>query len=248
MKLFNAERLQEKPDAILFDLDNTLYAYDPAHEAGMTAVWLKLHQVCGVDSDKASRAFDEARQQVKNRLGHTAASHHRLLYMQRMLELMGLGSQVLLALDLEQTYWRYFLQKASLFQGVREALDEIRLLSIPVAIVTDLTSAIQFRKMIYFGLDQYFDCVVTSEEAGADKPHAAIFHLTIEKLRPAGNRIWMIGDSLEKDVRGSRQALDAVTLYKGREGEALAFKDDAPDASFSNFLELSRWCQRWKSA
>ena len=71
--------------------------------------------------------------------------------MQRMLEIMGLGSQVLVALDLEQTYWRTFLNSAVLFDGVRELLDEIRLYGIPTAIVTDLTAQIQFRKIIYFG-------------------------------------------------------------------------------------------------
>ena len=42
--------------------------------------------------------------------------------MQRMLEIMGLGSQVLLALDLEQTYWRTFLGNAVLFEVLKNFL------------------------------------------------------------------------------------------------------------------------------
>ena len=48
--------------------------------------------------------------------------------MQRMLELV---VWVLVALDLEQT-WRNFYRKA--FDGVKDFLDDIRLLGIPIAI------------------------------------------------------------------------------------------------------------------
>ena len=39
-----------------------------------------------------------------------------------------------------------------------------------------------FRKIIFFGLEQYFDYVVTSEEAGIDKPSKAPFELALKKL------------------------------------------------------------------
>ena len=101
-----------------------------------------------------------------------------------MLEIMGLGSQVLLALDLEQTYWRTFLSNAILFEGVKELLDDLRLYGIPTAIVTDMTAQLQFRKIVYFGLDHYFDYIVTSEEAGFDKPHKAPFEIALQKMSP----------------------------------------------------------------
>ena len=33
MKIFNSSFIKQFPDAILFDTDNTLYPYDPAHLA-----------------------------------------------------------------------------------------------------------------------------------------------------------------------------------------------------------------------
>lgn len=175
MKINNPERFTRLPDAILFDTDNTLYHYDPVHAAAQAAVRDKVVDMFSISPDEFDRAFKQARDQVKNRLKHTASSHSRLLYLQRMLEIMGLGSQVLLALDFEQTYWRTFLSNAVLFDGVKDLLDDLRLLGVPTAIVTDLTAQIQFRKVVYFGLDHYFDYIVTSEEAGYDKPHEAPF-------------------------------------------------------------------------
>ena len=63
---------------------------------------------------------------VKKQLGNVAASHSRLLYIQRTLEFIDLGSQPLISLDFEQTYWQNFLSKMQLFEGVKDLLDEIR--------------------------------------------------------------------------------------------------------------------------
>lgn len=240
MKIFNLQRFDRRPDAILFDTDNTLYPYDPAHAAAQHAVREKVVKTFSISSRAFDDAFSEARNQVKTRLKHTASSHSRLLYLQRMLELMGLGSQVLLALDFEQTYWRTFLSHAVLFDDVKDLLDDIRLLGIPTAIVTDLTAQIQFRKVVYFGLDKYFDYIVTSEEAGFDKPHAAPFNIAIEKMQPKGDCIWMIGDNPVNDIRGAREKINAVTLQKIHEGTPLGLGENAPDAAFKDFGELRK--------
>lgn len=240
MKIYNSAKLDRLPDAFLFDTDNTLYPYDPAHEKAISAVRAKVVKQLSISEQEFDKAFKEARSQVKGRLKHTAASHSRLLYMQRMLEILGLGSQVLLALDYEQTYWRTFLSNAILFDGVKELLDEIRLLGIPTAIVTDLTAQIQFRKVVYFGLDHYFDFIVTSEEAGFDKPNNAPFQIALEKMGARGDRVWMVGDNPVNDIRGARVEIGAVTLQKIHDGVQIGVGEDAPDASFSDFSDLNR--------
>jgi HAD superfamily hydrolase (TIGR01549 family) len=244
VKVYSPERFSGLPDAILFDTDNTLYPYDPAHAAAQAAVRDKVVARFSIKPDVFDTAFKEAREQVKTRLKHTASSHSRLLYLQRMLEIMGLGSQVLQALDFEQTYWRTFLSNAILFDEVKELLDDLRLLGIPTAIVTDLTAQIQFRKVVYFGLDHYFDYIVTSEEAGFDKPHAAPFEIALEKMRPKGNNIWMIGDNPVNDIRGAREKINAVTLQKIHDGTPLGVDENAPHASFTEFGQLRRLIAR----
>lgn len=240
VKIFNPSRLERLPDAILFDTDNTLYPYDPAHAVAMQAVREKVTRTFSIDAAAFDKAFSEARKQVKSRLKHTAACHSRLLYFQRMLEIIGLGSQVMLALDFEQTYWRTFLSAAVIFDDVKEVLDDLRLLGIPTAIVTDLTAQIQFRKMVYFGLDHCFDYIVTSEEAGFDKPHAAPFEIAIEKMRPKGDVVWMIGDNPVNDIQGAREKINAVTLQKLHDGVELGQGEQCPDASFTEFSDLRR--------
>jgi HAD superfamily hydrolase (TIGR01549 family) len=238
MKINNPNQFLKRPSCILFDTDNTLYAYDPAHEAAMEAVQTKATHHFSIEPSVFDKAFNDAKNQVKKQLGETASSHSRLLYMQRMLELLGLGSQIFYALDLEQTYWRTFLSKAILFEGLIDFLDDIRLAGIPTVIVTDLTAQIQFRKMIYFGLDHYFDYIVTSEEAGADKPAAAPFNIALEKARPNGDTIWMIGDNPINDIQGGRETIGAITLQKIHAGVSEGPGAQLPDLSFHNFSEV----------
>lgn len=238
MKINNHERFTRLPDAFLFDTDNTLYPYEPAHAAAQSAVREKVTKTFSISQDVFDKAFNQARTEVKSRLIHRASSHSRLLYLQRMLEIMGLGSQVLLALDFEQTYWRTFLSNAILFDGVKELLDDIRLLGIPTAIVTDLTAQIQFRKVVYFGLDHYFDYIVTSEEAGFDKPHEAPFQIALRKMRPKGDCIWMIGDNPINDIKGAREKINAVTLQKIHDRVIIGVNTCEADAVFDDFYEL----------
>lgn len=241
MKINNQEQFSRLPDAILFDADNTLYSYEPAHASAQKAIREKMVTKFSITREEFDEIFTNARNQVKSRLKYTASSHSRLLYFQRMLEIMGLGSQVLLALDFEQTYWRTFLSNATLFNGVKDLLDDIRLLGIPIAIVTDLTAQIQFRKVVYFGLDHYFDYIVTSEEAGFDKPHQAPFQMVLEKIRPKGDCIWMIGDNPVNDIRGAKETINAVTLQKIHHGVEIGTNENKPDASFREYPVLRKF-------
>ena len=242
MKIANPGKFAARPEAVLLDIDNTLYAYAPAHASAWQAVRGKARGAWSLPLDDFDKAAADARLAVKERLGRTAASHSRLLYMQRTLETMGLGSRTLIALDLEQTYWRRFMAGTTLFEGVREFLDDARLAKIPVAAVTDLTAQIQLRKIVYWELEHFFDYVVTSEEAGFDKPHDAPFLLALEKLgldrEAVDGAVWMIGDDAGKDIEGARNAIGAATLQKLHRGVAPGRGSAAPDATFETFRDL----------
>jgi len=244
IKLLKQELFETLPNAVLFDTDNTLYPYIPAHTVAHNAVREKVISTFSIKRVEFDNVFNEARKQVKLSLKNTASSHSRLLYLQKMLELMGLGSQVLLALDFEQTYWRTFLSNAILFDDVKELLDDLRLLGIPIAIVTDLTAQIQFRKIVYFGLDHYFDYIVTSEETGLDKPNKLIFEAALDKLQPKGDCVWMIGDNPVNDICGARESINAVTIQKSHKGIEIDKGLNKPDAIFEEYDELRKLIAR----
>lgn len=236
------EVLTKRPGAVIFDLDNTLYDYDHPHGKALAEVRAKLGRSAGIAPARFDALYDEARKSVKADLKDNASAHSRLLYFQRMIELTGLRSDVVMALDCEQTYWRTFLSAATLFPDVEETMRLIRSLGIQMAIVTDLSAQIQFRKIVYFGLESIVDHVITSEEAGADKPAAPIFAIARRKLdlKP-GAPVWMIGDDAKKDCDGAKAHLGAVTFLR-RHGMATTA---TADVVFDRFDEMKSLVQRF---
>ncbi len=226
------------PEAVIFDTDNTLYPYEPAHMAATRAVEAKVESTLGIKKEIFSAKFKEARQETKNRLGSIASSHSRLLYLQRTIEKLELGTRILIVLDLEQTYWRTFLINCKLFSGVLDFVQLLKSKGIATANITDLTAQIQFRKLVYFGLDEYFDYVVTSEEAGKDKPSREPFQLALEKLQVAEEKVWMIGDSAENDIYGAKKNFQMTTLQKIHKGVKVSNGQYASDVSFNHYSEL----------
>ena len=233
----NPSNLELRPDAVLFDLDNTLYPYRPAHEAAMLSIENKATVKLGVTADKFNSAFSRAREDVKIRLGRSASSHSRLLYFQRAFEYLGLQSQIALCLEFEQIYWRNFLSAIQLREGVIEFLDLLARISIPKLIITDLTSQIQFRKLVFLDLDQRFEYIVSSEESGADKPDISSFKLANKKLFLESKHVWMIGDNYSKDLVGAKEALGAATLGLRSELGKHATSPQV-DGAFDSFLDL----------
>ena len=204
----------EIPKAVLFDTDNTLYDYSIANSTAEEAVFIKAKNLLGTNIKHFSKIYKIAKSEIKSSIPNTASSHSRLLYFQRTIELLGHNAQLLLALDFEQTFWRTFLTNAYLFNGVKETLLFFKEKKIPIAVVTDLTAQIQLRKLTYFGLENIFDAVVTSEEVGIDKPDERNFTLALNKLNLSNkDHFWMIGDNPKADIYGAKQ-LGATTFQK----------------------------------
>jgi len=231
-------QILSKPKAVIFDTDNTLYPYMPAHKEATRAVEDKIEKQLGIDKELFRSAFKEARDEIKDRLGNTASSHSRLLYMQRTIEKLKLGTRISITLDLEQTYWRTFLINCILFPDVVEFIELLKSKGIITANITDLTAQIQFRKLVYFGLDEFFDYVVTSEEAGEDKPGNKPFELAIQKVEVDPDSIWMIGDDIVNDIYGAHK-MGMKKIQKVHQGVSTKeFENCKPDFSFENYSDI----------
>ena len=240
LKVLNPEIKLKKPDAVLFDTDNTLYEYEPANKAALEASCKKAENLLRIDRKTFMFFYKKARLEIKKQISMTASSHSRLLYFQRMIELLDLRTQLLVALDLEQTFWRTFLANAPLFPRVIETLSLLRQNNIPIGVVTDLTSHIQLRKLTYFGLEETFDAVVTSEEVGIDKPDKRNFELLYQKLKLTKDAdVWMIGDNEVSDIYGAKLN-NAITFQKIHKGVNLGQGKYRPDYSFDHFKYLEK--------
>ncbi len=243
MKFNIKENLISKPEAVMFDLDNTLYNYSIANNNAENALKNAFESKLGFGKQYFGDLLYKSKVSVKAYLKDTASSHSRLLYIQKMLEEIGLGSELSLMLELEQTYWTSFFEEMNLFPGVIDLLEEFRLLEIPCGIITDLTSTIQFRKLIYLNLEKYFKIITTSEEVEKDKPKSEIFLKSKAKINDKKNlNIWMFGDSVNKDIIGAKKSINATTFLKNGNAD-----ESTADIVFSEFTEIILFLKKLKT-
>jgi len=188
--------------AIIFDLDDTLYDYEQINEKAIQELCDYTCKQFGISASLFWEAFDWGRNITKQCLGDTGASHNRLLYCQKILEYIG-QNPVCSALDMYEVYWGYMLDHMMLRDGAAELLEFCKENAIKVGICTDLTAHIQHRKIKKLGLAPWIHALVTSEEAGAEKPAPIMYQLILDKLKVSPEHALFIGDSLKKDVQGA---------------------------------------------
>lgn len=191
--------------AVIFDLDDTLYAYEPLDQEAGKRVQDFTCQSLGISEDKYKEAYQFGRTETKKQLGDVGASHNRLLYFQKTLEYLRVNPMPL-SLQMYEMYWGTFLEKMQLYPGVRQFIDKLHERGIIIAVCTDLTAHIQHRKIEALGLCDNISYLITSEEAGKEKPAPEIFELCLRKLGIPAKEICYIGDSYRKDIEGAAAA------------------------------------------
>jgi len=203
-----------KYQGILLDIDNTLYSYNISHKLAFRQVVLLCMNRWSLDEKEIVDAYQKARKMVQVELGNTASSHNRLLYFQKMLELLKLNP-LAFSMLLYNTYWDNFIESITPFDGIYDLLEKYKY---KICLVTDLTAHIQYRKIKKLKLDQYISHIVTSEEAGMEKPHPYMFLTAVHKLKMNVDEVCMIGDNFKKDIVGaSNLGIDAFWLNLNQE-------------------------------
>lgn len=221
--------------ALFFDLDNTLYDYDSADKLATQELYHEFNKDADISFEEFKRVYTDSKNEVKRKLVGTAASHERILYLQELVERFDKTFKSNKIMNLYHAYWDTLIEKANLFDGVIETFEWLKSNHIKIAIVTNLTTYVQIRKIENLKLSKYIDYMVTSQEAGYDKPHPANFLLALYKGNLLVDDVLMVGDDLTSDIEGA-QALGIKTiLYNfGKQEES----DIAPDYSVKSHKEL----------
>jgi HAD superfamily hydrolase (TIGR01549 family) len=88
-----------------------------------------------------------------------------------------------------------------------------------------------------FGIEKYFDFIITSAECGYRKPHPRIFELALTNWGYMPDEIAMVGDRLDADIRGA-QPLGIYTIWITRRAKRLDPAPISPDYSVKTLGEI----------
>jgi putative hydrolase of the HAD superfamily len=95
--------------------------------------------------------------------------------------------------------------KNGLFPYALEILDYLRNRGYRLYLITNGFSEMQEVKLKSSGLKPYFERMITSEEAGYQKPHRKIFEYALKSVNSRKEESIMIGDDLENDIIGAQR-------------------------------------------
>lgn len=193
---------------LFFDLDGTLWDFERNSTETLNELYnelnLKERGVPGFD------VFITDYHSINEKLWASYKRHEitkELLSVGRFIQtlaLYGLNDKEL-ALSMSKLYIERSPSKTHLLPCTNEVLEALKP-HYRMHIITNGFSEIQSRKLRNSGLDRYFETLITSDEAGVNKPNPAIFNFALKKTGAEVTESLMIGDEPEADIEGARLA------------------------------------------
>jgi len=194
---------------IFFDLDHTLWDFEANAKATLQHLYTTL--------DLATRGVDDFERFYRNYLLHNEKLWGRYRNGFIRQDELRIKRMRLSLLDfkitdepLAETMSRAFLDllpsRTLLFPHAIEILDYLSNKGYVLHLITNGFEKTQHSKLKYSGLTHYFNAVITSEASGSLKPKPEIFTYAFEKAGAMPAESVMIGDTLEVDILGARNA------------------------------------------
>ncbi|MBS2036787.1 pyrimidine 5'-nucleotidase [bacterium] len=187
-----------KYDWVLFDADETLFSFDA--QAGLRI----MLQSFGHEASES----DFAEYQLTNRplwLDYQEGRITALEVQQRRFAPWAERLQVCPSI-LNSAFLAAMAEICRPLEGVIDLLRSLRG-RVRLGIITNGFGELQQVRLRRCGLEDYFELVVVSEQVGFAKPHPEIFRHALRQMGgPSPERVLMVGDNLDTDIRGGLEA------------------------------------------
>lgn len=222
--------------AIIFDIDDTLYNFKGAHRLAMPAVCRYAQEQLGLDGAEFGERYEGMMEKQRIRSGENSAMHNRYLRFQMMLEEYGLPMRHIIPLN--DLYWSEVLKYSVPEPGIVDAIDTLRAQGIRMGVGTDMTIDWQLEKLIRLNLLERMDFLVSSEEAGEEKPLRSFFDLCLAKAGCKKEECIFIGDNIRKDALGGQNYGFHGVWYQPDEAKAKTHPEVPTITHMSQLIEL----------
>ncbi len=234
-----------KPDAIFFDLDDTISSFDSVCDTA----W---YQCCQnyIEKYKSSFTYEELRKSidetkrwywadpVRHKEGRENLREARRDVVRFSLDTLGISDEKQVV-ELADDYTALQDSLLALLPGSLEALERLKEAGVRMAVITNGASPVQREKLQRFKITEYFEKVIIDSEVGYSKPDRKIFEYALKEMKLIPSQVWMIGDNLVWDVGGAKQ-LGIFSVWNDYKKKGLPKNCDIiPDLIVSSIYELS---------
>jgi putative hydrolase of the HAD superfamily len=184
--------------AVFFDIDDTLYDTSGfAKLARKAALNAMIDAGLPLSSDDAYTLLRE----IIKEYGSNYDKHFNILTKR----VLGEEKPLLIALGMI-TYHNVKFALLRLFPQTKRTLIYLKQRGYALGVVSNGITIKQWEKLIRLDLHPFFDYVITSEEAGVEKPDKRIFELALEKMECEAEKSIMIGNKFSEDIMGALNA------------------------------------------
>lgn len=193
------------PEAILFDLDDTIVSFDGVCDPAWEEVCCAFCARTGsFEADLLLQSIYAVKEWYwgdpeRHRTGRLDILAARREVVRMAFERLGAFNE-LEAFELADGYSRRQEEMIHLFPGAVETLEELQRRGIRMGLITNGMPLTQRAKIDRFHLEKYFEFCLIEGEVGFGKPDVRVFELALEKLGLPASEVWMIGDNLVWDV------------------------------------------------
>ncbi|MGB5326159.1 MAG: HAD family hydrolase [Pseudomonadales bacterium] len=221
----------QRPDAIFFDLDETLID----NTRPVAQLFLEVFAVHQPAAVRDGQILEPVLQALREQVGTlwqgmfdlterdlvSAMFDRTLRYCEQHCDIgIDVSASSLMARQLEQIGARAIQPRS----GALQVLEALRARGVALGIITNGIASMQMAKVRQLALHQWVDTVVVSEMAGAHKPDAKVFAYALEKIGVAAMRAWHVGDHPLNDVTGAKRSGMSGILYAPDENDAGRFE------------------------
>ena len=114
-------------------------------------------------------------------------------------------------LHISDVFLDYCSSKPGLIDGARDLMDYLRSKNYRIHMCSNGFHEVQYKKLRSCGLLEYFDSIILSEDAGANKPSAQFFDYAMAQTKANLQTTIMIGDNPVTDIGGAMDyGLDTI--------------------------------------
>lgn len=111
------------------------------------------------------------------------------------------------------TYHNVKFALLRLFPNTMPTLIDLKSKGYKLGVISNGLTIKQYEKLVRLGLHHFFDFVITSEEAGVEKPDTAIYELAMKRMGCDPENSVMIGNNFKDDIMGAIDAgMSAIYL------------------------------------
>lgn len=214
--------MQQKPQAVFFDLDETLI--NNTLNADQLFSRLSREHLGNLEGPRLKQFMERLFLHATNTWNELFDNHKN--YTTHPLvdcfasSCADIDSDPALAFAIFEDFLKIASEATRLNESAIYTLENVRSLGFKTGIITNGFEVLQMTKITRHRLDELVDQVIISERAGAHKPDSQVFNYALGKLNVTAREAWHVGDHLQNDVAGAiKSGMTGVFYDPSAEGK-----------------------------